>query len=179
MTVNIPVKNPLLRAYLPMLFALSDAEGVLKLNQRCLTGTIIFTLLRMRPIETGVLFADPPDDTLVCFEVSPYLFKCNMQDKCLYVSKNSVHIINRVLKREFDMCFLEYWTSAIAAGLTISQAVESFIVDNQLDEHYLGDIDALYKRVIRYRLDSLRQVKSRLKRSIYYRKKRTNRKKHH
>lgn len=155
MEVKIHIKDPILRAYLNGLFT-SHEDGSYTLNTDSLTGTVICSLVQASDYPT-------PDERdqkdMVTFRLPRSRNYDRFRGRSLFLPRHAEQMINKVLRREFDLNLDACCTEARMAGGKLSDAIEAFIVSNRMDYLFAGSIETLKKRFYRSEVETLKKMR--------------------
>lgn len=165
MNISIRIKDPLLRAYLHGLFELKQS-GVFIVNMNTFTGSVICALAK--PCEHPYKHPYQNDRTVVEFELPQSTYTTELRNKFLYLTASAESKINAVLQKEFECNFITFCVQGKTIGLQLKDTIEQFMVENQMDEFFLGEIDTLKKRQYRYNLSIMRKTQEKLRQKVYY-----------
>lgn len=155
MEVKIHIKDPILRAYLNGLFTARE-DGSYVLNTDSLTGTVICSLVQAEDYPT-------PDERdqkdMVTFRLPRSRNFQRFRGRSLYLSRQAEYSVNKVLRREFDLNLDACCTEARNAGALLADAIEAFIVANNMDRLFGGSIETLKKRFYRSEVETLKKMR--------------------
>lgn len=155
MEVKIHIKDPILRAYLAGLFAQRE-DGSFTLNTDSLTGTVICSLVQ--PLDCPQL--DPcGGKDMVTFRLPRSRNFERFRNRSAGLPPHAEAVVNKVLRREFDLNLDASCTEARMAGAKLMDAIEAFIVANGMDGHFAGGIETLKKRFYRSELNTLKRMR--------------------
>lgn len=155
MGIKVHIKDPILRAYLNGLF-IAHADGSFTLNTDSLTGTVICGLVQASDYP-------PPDERdqkdMVTFRLPRSRNYERFRGRSPYLPRHAEHTINKVLRREFDLNLDACCTEARMAGGKLADAIEAFIVSNDMDRLFAGSIETLKKRFYRSEVETLKKMR--------------------
>lgn len=168
MDIEIYIKDELLRAYLPGLF---ERDGDLFIaSDKTLTGTAICSLIK--PCSAIRRHVQHGREGIVAFRLAKSDYNAELLGRHLYLSPTSEAMIITSLRREFETNFNAFCTDHQQSGLKLKDAIELFIIENQMDEFFEGDIDTLKKRAYRHQVSNIKRARERLRQLAYNRRKR-------
>jgi hypothetical protein len=155
MEVKIHIKDPILRAYLNGLFVVRE-DGAYTLNTDSLTGTVICSLVQPSDYPTA---EEHGGKETVTFRLPRSRSFERFRGRAVWLPPHAEAVVNKVLRREFDLNLDASCTEARMAGVRLMDAIEAFIVSNGMDGHFSGGIETLKKRFYRSELNTLKRMR--------------------
>lgn len=165
MDIEIYIKDQLLRAYLPGLF---ERDGNMFIaSDKSLTGAVICALVKTSPIPRR--HVQHGREGIVAFRLAKSDYNVDLLDRHLHLTPTSEARIIKVLRREFETNFNAFIVDHKQSGINLKEAIELFIIENQMELFFEGDIDTLKKRAYRYQVLNLKKAQERLRQLVYTR----------
>lgn len=164
MEVAIKIKDPILRAYLNGLFELRD--GLYVATMDTFTGAVICTLARPCDCPPKQEMSDSTE--LVDFKLSKSHYNDELRSRFLYISPAAQAKVNLVLRKEFDCNFTAFCVESRILGIPLKDSIDQFMVENNMDEFFGGEIETLKKKFYRQELATMRNARDRLRKKAYY-----------
>lgn len=164
MEIDIRIHDPLLRAYLRGLF--ENIGKTYLVNTDTLTGSVICALVKPCPYQPQN--STSGDKFFIRFRLPNSHYTDELRNKFLYISQTDQAKINMVLQKEFDCNFTVYCVQSRILGLQLKEAIEQFMVVNQMDEFFEGEIETLKKRFYRNEVRAMKKAQEKLRQKAYY-----------